>query len=137
MSNVSMCGGPPGNHSRITDVSGVSRRASFAWARIRNRLLTPRPPRPIEQRLRKPRRDRGPGQGVAGEGIQQNSEGGRAMREYYFIRVPNASQAAAWEMNFTTRGTKGRTQKAQRKERIRGKPVKSFPLSYPLFLFVP
>src|SRR5262245_31139182 len=61
MSYVSMCGGPPGNHTKMIEVSS-SLGASAASARNRSSSANVMPPKPSVPTRRNSRRDTGPGQ---------------------------------------------------------------------------
>src|SRR5579871_5352680 len=62
MSYVSMCGGPPGNHRKITEVSGVECPASRAAPRRLKSVDRLVPPRAKDPHFRNSRREVGPGQ---------------------------------------------------------------------------
>src|SRR5262245_42635805 len=78
-----MCGGPPGNPTKMTEVSGTSFPSDVACARRPRRFAIPRPPRDAEENCRNDRRVSGPGH-FEWDGIKRS---GRKATEDY-LRIP-------------------------------------------------
>src|SRR5438067_1150482 len=69
-----MCGGPPGSHTKMTDVSEPVPALWAACARILNRSASPRLVKPKAPACKKLRREMGPGQRLRGMFIKESSE---------------------------------------------------------------
>src|SRR5689334_4750579 len=77
-----MCGGPPGIHTKMTEVSESAVFDSDASARKRNKSGKVRPPIPSIPSRKNSRRETGPGQEVRLEGIRMLLRNVRPGLEY-------------------------------------------------------